>query len=121
MEKKELTKKLENFFYYYKWQTFFVVLGIILVIITVRQVTARIDYDTRIVFGGKITAIDPDIQSFNSKVKELFADSNGDGEVNVLTLSLIHISSRNSRRLSRTLTRPISRRIRCWESKRNWM
>ena len=85
MEKKELTKKLENFFYYYKWQTFFVVLGIILVIITVRQVTARIDYDTRIVFGGKITAIDPDIQSFNSKVKEMFADSNGDGEVNVLT------------------------------------
>lgn len=85
MEKKELTKKLENFFYYYKWQTFFVVLGIILVIITVRQVTARIDYDTRIVFGGKITAIDPDIQSFNSKVKELFADSNGDGAVNVLT------------------------------------
>ncbi len=83
-EQKTIKGRIENFFYYYKWHTVFVLLAIFLIVTTVIQVRSRIDYDTTITFFGSFGQDEAAMKQFQNNMEQELSDANGDGEVHVL-------------------------------------
>jgi hypothetical protein len=88
-------KKVENFFYHYKWHTIVALFLIFTIVICSFQMCSKIEYDVHIMYAGgreiKKSAADGDIseyQKLNSSILQYTPDFNEDGTstANLLTL-----------------------------------
>lgn len=68
--------------YHYRWLILVLVFAIALVVFTVFELRAKVDYDYNlaVVVGSEIALENPE---FENKVREAVGDINGDGEINV--------------------------------------
>ena len=77
----KVLKWLDNFWYHYKWVaiivTFFLVLGIILIV----QLVSRENYDAYIMYMGDSSIPDTKYQDIMDAFDKVMEDYNGDGEV----------------------------------------
>lgn len=85
-----LLKKLENFWYHYKWHTIAAALVIAILVVLTLQTCSRVSYDGHILYAGpyeiKQTSKNGDIAPYAeaiSSLKKLCFDYNNDGNVNV--------------------------------------
>lgn len=88
MKKKELLseekkKKIENFFYYYKFHVLIGAFILFFVIIFIRDMVTKIDYDYSIAFLGDYSMTEEDSQALQVWFEEHGEDLNGDGQVHV--------------------------------------
>lgn len=88
-QKQTLKKRLENFFYYYKWHTIIAVVAVILLFTTLSQIRNRIEYDTTITFLGSFSQEEATIKEFQNRMEQVAEDANSDGEVHVLPYFLL--------------------------------
>ena len=81
---KTFKKRLENFWYHYKWQTIISAVLLVTVVIGLYQCFSREHYDYRIVLATSTVEISPAQTSALSKEIEKYAkDIDGDGKVSV--------------------------------------
>lgn len=87
----EHKKKLDNFWYYYKYHTMAAVFALFCIIIFVRDMMNKVDYDYSIAFVGDYAVADEDSLNLQKWFEEHAEDLNGDGEVHV-QISDYHLS-----------------------------
>lgn len=76
-------KKLENFWYYYKFHVLIGAFLLICVIIFVRDMLNKVTYDYTVAFLGDYTINDEDSKALQAWFEAHGEDLNGDGEVHV--------------------------------------
>lgn len=79
----EKKKKIDNFWYYYKYHVLAGAFAIFLVIIFIRDIVNRIDYDYCVAMVGNYPVEDDDRTSLQEWFEEHGKDLNGDGEIHV--------------------------------------
>ena len=79
----ETKKKVENFFYYYKFHVLLGAFVLFFLIIFIRDMVTKIEYDYSIAFLGNYSLTEEDSQAFQTWFQEHGEDLNGDGEVHV--------------------------------------
>lgn len=79
----EKKKKLDNFWYYYKFHVLAGIFVLFCVGIFIRDLTARIDYDYTIGFLGNYNLSAEDSESLQKWFEENAEDLNNDGEIHV--------------------------------------
>ena len=79
----ETKKKVENFFYYYKFHVLLGAFVLFFLIIFIRDMVTKIEYDYSIAFLGDYSLTEEDSQAFQTWFQEHGEDLNGDGEVHV--------------------------------------
>lgn len=79
----EHKKKLDNFWYYYKYHTMAAVFALFCIIIFVRDMMNKVEYDYSIAFMGNYVMADEDNLNLQKWFEENAEDLNGDGEVHV--------------------------------------
>lgn len=90
-----LKKKLENFWYHYKWTTIVVAFFVLLLGIGIVQMISKEDYDAQVLYAGpSVTLIE---QGADDRISSAFSrllsdDHNGDGKKNILLHSYTVIS-----------------------------
>ena len=90
-----LLKKLENFWYHYKWHTIAAVTVIAILVVLTLQTCSRVSYDGHILYAGpyeiKQTSQNGDIAPYAeaiSSLKKVCSDYDNDGNVNVTLQNL---------------------------------
>lgn len=76
-------KKLENFWYYYKFHVLIGAFFLICIIIFVRDMLHKVTYDYTVAFLGDYTISDEDREALQGWFEAHAEDLNGDGEVHV--------------------------------------
>lgn len=89
-----MKKKLENFWYHYKWVTIVAAFFAMLLIIGIVQMASREDYDTQVLYAGPaVTLANGSEKAINDAFRSLLKDDiNGDGKKNLLFRSYAVIS-----------------------------
>ena len=92
-------KKLENFWYHYKWHTIIILFTIVVILILSIQMLTKTKYDGYILYAGhheiKRTSSDGDTPPYNaimSKLESICGDTNGDGKTNLSFLNLFVVN-----------------------------
>lgn len=79
----EKKKKWDNFWYYYKYHVLAGVFILFCVIIFVKDMTGKVDYDYTVAFLGEYGVTQEDSANLQQWFEERAKDLNGDGEVHV--------------------------------------
>lgn len=79
----EKMKKLDNFWYYYKYHVLAGVFVLICIVTFIRDLHNRVDYDYSVAFVGNYGLQPEDTQNLQKWFEEKGKDLNGDGEVHV--------------------------------------
>ena len=79
----EKKKKIDNFFYYYKFHVLIGAFILFFVIIFIKDMVTKIDYDYSIAFLGNYGISSDDSMALQQWFEEHGEDLNGDGEVHV--------------------------------------
>lgn len=90
------SKWIENFWYHYKWHTVSAVAVLLIFTILILQMFTKTSYDVNILYAGhyEIERISPDgekppYSALVDDLKNIFADYNNDGNVNISLLNLL--------------------------------
>ena len=101
-----VSKKLENFWYHYKWHTIAVLVVIFIGVLLIAQMCSRTSFDSHILYAGyheiKKTSSDGDTAPYAKILGELesiASDVDGDGERNVNFLNLFVINEEEASKL----------------------
>lgn len=99
-------KKLENFWYHYKWHTIAAVAVVIIILVLTLQTCSRVSYDGYILYAGpyeiKKTSENGDVAPYSttlSSLKKVCSDFNNDGNVNVTLQNLFVINEEEADQL----------------------
>ena len=79
----ETKKKVENFFYYYKFHVLLGAFVLFFLIIFIRDMVTKIEYDYSIAFLGDYSLTEKDSQAFQTSCQKHADDLNGDGKIHV--------------------------------------
>ena len=101
-----VSKKLENFWYHYKWHSIAVLSVILIIVIVAFQMCSRTSFDAHVLYAGyhevKKTSLDGDTAPYKKMLDELeslASDVDGDGEANVNFLNLFVINEEEADKL----------------------
>lgn len=101
-----LIKKLENFWYHYKWHTIAAVAVVIIILVLTLQTCSRVSYDGYILYAGpyeiKKTSANGDIAPYSttiSSLKKACEDFDNDGNVNVTLQNFFVINEEEAEKL----------------------
>ena len=81
--KDETRKKVDNFWYYYKFHVLIGAFLLFMVVVFVKDMLSKVDYDYDIAFVTDYMIADEDSQALQSYFEANAEDLNGDGEVHV--------------------------------------
>lgn len=86
MEKKkndDIRKKIDNYWYYYKYHTLVGIFAAVLLIIFIKDMLGRVEYDYTVAVITKSGTREEDMEALQSYFEGISPDLNGDGEVHV--------------------------------------
>ena len=81
--KDETRKKVDNFWYYYKFHVLIGAFLLFMVIVFIKDMLGKVDYDYNIAFVTDYMIADEDSQALQGYFEANAEDLNGDGEVHV--------------------------------------
>ena len=84
----ELSKKLENFWYYNKWKVIFIAIAVVVLAVCVYSCIDKPKYDITVVYAGPYTSTDKSIPNINNDLSGIMPDSIGENGASVLVLSI---------------------------------
>ena len=105
--KDETRKKVDNFWYYYKFHVLIGAFLLFMVVVFVKDMLSKVDYDYDIAFVTDYMIADEDSQALQSYFEANAEDLNGDGEVQY-----------RSRTMYCPRTMPRDMIPRCWQQDR---
>ena len=81
--REERQKKWENYWYHYKWHTWFGVFVVFCLLITLGDILGKEKYDLMISYVGQTYTTTEDDQILESRLEQYVPDFDGNGEVNI--------------------------------------
>ena len=88
MTSTELMKKLDNYWYYYKWHTYFGIAILIVILFCVAQSVFNVNPDNSIMLVSKTSPLPPDVSnSIKNDLSQYVIDINKDGKKSLSIMS----------------------------------
>lgn len=84
---KTFSEKLQNFWYYFKWQTIAAVFLVIAIAILTVQCTTKEKYDFKVIYFAFESVLDPQLDKIEQYIESFATDLNGDGKKNVMVIN----------------------------------
>ncbi|MGN0399629.1 MAG: hypothetical protein ACI4EO_05840 [Blautia sp.] len=85
--KEDTRKKMDNFWYYYKFHVLIGAFVLFMIIIFVRDMLEKVDYDYEVAFVTDYMMADEEISAFRQVLEKNAEDLNGDGEIHVAIMN----------------------------------
>jgi hypothetical protein len=82
-------RKLENFWYHYKWPFLIGLFCLVVLIICLVQCTRRQEYDIYVIYAGPTSLDQQDIADIKTALEPYVSDYNEDGEITIVVRNLL--------------------------------